>query len=324
MADQAPPTQNGTPAVIARGISKHFNGLAAADSVDLQVPRGSIFGLIGPSGSGKTTVIRMLTGVYAPDEGEALVLDVHPADFSAAKREAIGYMPQHFAFYPNLTVWENLSFAGSIYGLGFWRHAPLKEQLEFVELQDHAGKLARDLSGGMQRRLSLAAALVHKPELIFLDEPTAGIDPILRHKFWDHFRTLKESGRTLFITTQYVGEAAFCDYVAVLAAGRILAVETPAELRRSAFGGDIVRLRLLDPVPDSALQALHQMDFPDVQVDSLDSRSIMLVAQDGGAAIPRIAEWAHTHQLELETLDREHTPFEDVFVEIVGRRRTDE
>lgn len=323
MANGTPPNRNGSPAIVTHAISKHFNGLAAVDAVDLKVPRGSIFGLIGPSGSGKTTIIRMLTGVYAPDEGEALVLDAHPADFSAPKREAIGYMPQHFALYPNLTVWENLAFASSIYGLGFWRHGQLRKQLKFVELEDHARKLARDLSGGMQRRLSLAAALVHEPELIFLDEPTAGIDPILRKKFWDHFQALKADGRTLFITTQYVGEAAFCDYVAVLAEGRILAVETPSELRRSAFGGDIVRLRLAKPAPESGLQALRQLGLQDIQVDASDPRNIRVLASDGSATIPRVAEWAHNHQLKVESLDREHPPFEDVFVEIVERERSD-
>jgi ABC-2 type transport system ATP-binding protein len=145
------------------------------------------------------------------------VLGRSPDHFTTADRQRIGYMPQLFVMYPDLTVWENLNFAASLYGVPLRRKHLLEELLDLVELRGHEGKRARNISGGMRQRLSLAAALVHNPELIFLDEPTAGIDPVLRSKFWGHFGQLKEQGRTLFVTTQYVGEAAYCDYVGVMA-----------------------------------------------------------------------------------------------------------
>lgn len=172
----------------AKGLTKQFGHEIAVQDVTFEIPRGKIFGFIGPSGSGKTTTIRLLTGVYQPTAGDVIVLGRRPKEFVAATREKIGYMPQFFVLYQDLSVWENLNFAASIYGMRFRRAERLKQLLDFVELSEHKHKLARNISGGMQRRLSLAATLVHNPELIFLDEPTAGVDPVLRRKFWDHFK----------------------------------------------------------------------------------------------------------------------------------------
>jgi ABC-2 type transport system ATP-binding protein len=236
------------PAASAKNITKTFGEQVAVQNITFDVPAGSIFGFIGPSGSGKTTTIRLLTGIYKPTSGEVRVLGKRPEEFTQGLRARIGYMPQLFVLYPNLTIWENLNFAASIYGMSPFRRKRLEEVLDFVELSEHKGKLARDASGGMQRRLSLAATLLHKPELIFLDEPTAGVDPVLRRKFWDHFRDLQNAGSTLLITTQYVNEAAYCDYVAVIAEGKLVVVDTPEGLRQSAFGGDVVDIITLQPL----------------------------------------------------------------------------
>src|SRR5512141_616528 len=206
---QPEPGQAKDSVISVQHLTKKFGDEAAVQDVTFDVPRASIFGFIGPSGSGKTTTVRLLTGVYTPTEGQVTVLDRSPVRFSQGDRARLGYMPQLFVLYPNLTVWENLNFAASLYGMGLFRGKRLKEALTFVELYEHRSKLARDISGGMLRRLSLASTLVHDPQLIFLDEPTAGIDPVLRRKFWGHFRTLQARQRTLFITTQYVGEAAY-------------------------------------------------------------------------------------------------------------------
>jgi ABC-2 type transport system ATP-binding protein len=213
--------------ISAKNLTKKFGGETAVQDVSFDVPRASIFGFIGPSGSGKTTTVRLLTGVYTPTEGEVIVLDRNPAKFSQGERARLGYMPQLFVLYPNLTVWENINFAASLYGMSLFRGKRLKEALTFVELYEHRSKLARNISGGMLRRLSLAATLVHDPQLLFLDEPTAGIDPVLRRKFWDHFRELKDQGRTIFITTQYVSEADNCDLVGVQNNGKLILVDTP-------------------------------------------------------------------------------------------------
>jgi len=169
-------------------LTKAFGKDLAVQSLTMQVPRGTIFGFVGPSGCGKTTTVRLLTGFYKPTSGTLSVLGKKPTDFSKSDREKIGYLIQQFVLYPDLTVWENLNFAASFYGVGLFRWQRLNKLLDFVELKGDKNKLARDLSGGMKRRLSLAATLVHNPELLFLDEPTAGIDPLLRRKFWDYFK----------------------------------------------------------------------------------------------------------------------------------------
>ena len=222
-----------------RDVTKRFGEVNAVNKVSLDVPQGVIFGFIGPSGCGKTTTVRLLNGNYGATEGTIKVLGQSPDSFKREDQKRIGYMPQLFILYPELTIWENLNFAASIYGYPMDRKERLYELLELVELTGHEKKMARNISGGMQRRLSLASTLIHSPELIFLDEPTAGIDPVLRRKFWDHFQTLKDQGHTLFVTTQYVGEAAYCDYVGVMRNGELLMVETPEMLRYKALGGEM-------------------------------------------------------------------------------------
>ncbi len=201
------------------GVSRRYGDMAAVDDISLQVNAGTILGVIGPSGSGKTTMIRMLTGTLEPTSGKLSVLGQHPRKFTRHAREKIGYMPQHFVLYEELTASENLSFVASLFGL-LWpkRGRRVKEMLKVVDLWEARGRRARQLSGGMQRRLELACALVHDPLLLFVDEPTAGLDPMLRQKIWDEFRRLREVGRTLVVTTQYVGEAEYCDEVARWAA----------------------------------------------------------------------------------------------------------
>src|SRR5207253_3975996 len=230
--------------VSMEGISRRFGDVAADDKVTLRVPQSTILGVIGPSGSGKTTVIRMLTGTLEATEGSLSVLGQNPRKFSRHTRERIGYMPQHFVLYEELTAAENLSFVASLFGL-LWpkRRGRVKRLLMLLELWDARNRRARHLSGGMQRRLELACALVHDPLLLFIDEPTAGLDPLLREKIWTEFRRLREAGRTLVVTTQIVGEAAYCDTVAVLARGRLIALAPPEALRREALGGDVIEFR---------------------------------------------------------------------------------
>jgi ABC-2 type transport system ATP-binding protein len=297
-------------------LSKSFADEPAVSNVSLQVPQGSIFGFIGPSGSGKTTTIRLLLGVYAPTSGEALVLGRRPEEFTLNEKEQIGYMPQLFVLYPDLTVWENLNFAASLYGYPLRRHRRLTELLELVELKGHERKLVRHISGGMQRRLSLAAALVHEPHLLFLDEPTAGIDPVLRRKFWDYFTTLKEDGHTIFITTQYVGEAAHCDYVAVLAEGRLLAVDTPEGLRRRTMGGDIIHMRTVEYLSPASLDELRQESFVRA-VRRLPEQQVEVVVAEASESLPKLVAWCQEHGVEIETVNEYQPSYDDVFVKFI-------
>jgi ABC-2 type transport system ATP-binding protein len=220
--------------VACRALTKSFDGVDVVRDVDLQVRRGTIVGLIGPSGCGKTTTVRLLCGLLAPSSGQAEVGGTPSTDLSHRERGGIGYLPQLPALFPDLSLRENLNFHASMYGLRLRRRRRLRELLDWVELTDDQHKRVRQASGGMQRRLALAAAFVHDPAIVFLDEPTAGIDPILRARFWSQFRALRDAGRTLIVTTQYVGEAANCDVVGVLSDGQLVFLDTPDELLRRA------------------------------------------------------------------------------------------
>lgn len=227
----------GRPSVVScRDVGKCFDDTWIIEDIDLEVGRGSIVGLIGPSGSGKTTLVRLMNGVYAADAGEIEVFGVVPTDRPTGDRVDIGYLPQDPVLFDELSLWQNLSYHSSLYGVPYRRADRLEHLLELVGLAGEGSKLVRQSSGGMKRRLGLAAALVHDPPLLLLDEPTAGVDPILRKRLWDHFRSLASEGRTLVITTQFVEEAALCDEVGVLADGRIRVVDTPDGLRRRALG----------------------------------------------------------------------------------------
>jgi len=298
-------------------LTKRFGHEFAVRDVTFQVPRGQIFGFIGPSGSGKTTTIRILTGYYQQTSGKVLVFNTQPTRFTQEMRERIGYMPQLFVLYPNLSVWENLNFAASIYGMSLARRKRLNELLDFVELKEHKRKLARDISGGMQRRLSLATTLVHSPELIFLDEPTAGVDPVLRNKFWDHFRKLRDAGRTLFITTQYVGEAAYCDLVGVMREGRLLIVDTPEGLRYRAYGGDVVNLQTVNPMDSTTELDLSQQHFVKGKIIRAEGNCIRTVVDDASTAIPALLDWCRANSISVHSIDQFYPPFDDVFIQLV-------
>jgi len=306
--------------ILADQIEKAFGEDAGVFDLSFEVPSGTIFGLIGPSGCGKTTTVRLMTGLYKPDRGNLLVLGRNPSRFGLRTRERIGYMPQHFVLYPNLTVWENLNFVASLYGMGYFRRRKWLEQaLDFVELSDVRKRLSSQLSGGMQRRLELACTLVHDPLLIFADEPTAGIDPVLRGKFWDHFRNLRDQGRTLFVTTQYVGEAAYCDLVGVMRAGRLIHVDTPDNLRRAAFGGEIIQL-VVDPgqAYDVAKLLQQQPFVKDTRRSPERPGLLYLYVEDASDTLPQVFNVMKEHpEVTVQQADKYMPPFDDVFIRLM-------
>src|SRR5450759_5076113 len=289
--------------ISVKHLTKKFGDESAVHDVSFDVPRSSIFGFIGPSGSGKTTTVRLLTGVYTPSDGEVIVLDHNPARLSRGERVRLGYMPQLFVLYPNLTVWENLNFAASLYGMGLFRRKRLKEALTFVELYEHRSKLARNISGGMLRRLSLASTLVHDPQLLFLDEPTAGIDPVLRHKFWDHFRELKNQGRTIFITTQYVSEADNCDLVGVQNNGKLLLVDTPRGVRHHAYGGDMIDFRTAQPFDFEAEGLLRSLPFVKAKTIRTSPNGMRIIVDNASTATPELMGWAQEQNFEVQGVE---------------------
>jgi ABC-2 type transport system ATP-binding protein len=308
------------PAIHASGLTKIFGNETAVADVSFQLPPRKILAVIGPSGCGKTTTLRLSIGIYNPSSGDVTLMGRRPATFTSAARREIGYMPQLFVLYPQLTVWENLSFAASMYGMSLrGRKKRMQEVLEFVDLDKHAAKLARNISGGMQRRLSLAATLIHDPQYIFLDEPTAGIDPVLRRRFWDHFVQLREQGRTLFVTTQYVGEAAYCDLVAVMAKGRLLMVEPPDKLRKRAFAGEIVNYRSTTPVTLEQVAEVQRMPFVHAKIDIQSPTALRIIVDEASTAMPQLMRWSGERGIAIEAIEEYVPPFDDVFVELLRR-----
>lgn len=304
------------PVIRARALTKTYRGQDAVHELSLEVPAGKIVGVVGPSGSGKTTTVRMLLGAEVPSDGEVLVFGQAPWTFSPAQRQRIGYMPQLSVLYPHLSLRENLQFVASVYGLPLRRRRRLREVLDFVDLTEHRRKLLRETSGGMQRRLALAAALVHEPELLFLDEPTAGIGPIQRRTFWARFTTLKDAGGTLVVTTQYVSEAEYCDLVALLVEGRLVAWDHPDALRREAFGGDVVTLTPTQPLEPAVVDELRAL--PSVhEVAREGDDGLRVVVEQADTAIPRLQNWFSTRDLHLESIRQHHPPFDEVFVSLV-------
>lgn len=220
--------------VEASNLVKTFREVRAVDGLDLCIPEGVTFGLLGPNGSGKTTFIRLIAGLALPTSGQLRVLGWRMPEQAARVRSKIGYMTQQQALYNDLSVWENVQFFARIFGLNNkgQRDAQVAEVLGLVELLDRKNSLVAVLSGGMKQRLSLACALVHRPELLLLDEPTVGVDPQLRQTFWGYFRTLNERGVTIVVSSHVMDEADRCDRLGLVRNGKLLAQGTPSEIRR--------------------------------------------------------------------------------------------
>ncbi len=314
-----------TLAIDSQGVDLIFAPGAGVFDQTYQLPAGSILGVIGPSGCGKTTTVRLALGLHAPQKGTLTVLGRAPTTFRTSDREQIGYIPQQFVLYPNLTVTENATFVASLYGMSARQiDARLKELLAFVDLSEARHRLGSQLSGGMQRRLMLAGALMHDPTLLFADEPTAGIDPVLRGRFWEFFRTLRNDGRTLFITTQIISEAVYCDYVAVMRKGRILVIDTPTNLKRRALDGAIIQLRLADP--QRVAEALNTLErFAYVRAVRRvpgSTNELHVVVDDAADRLPDVLNVLENPAglgLRIERAEELPISYDEVFIQIMER-----
>jgi ABC-2 type transport system ATP-binding protein len=306
------------PIISARGVSRAFDGRRVVDDLSFDVPAGTILGLVGPSGSGKTTTVRMLTGTLGRTDGELRVLGEDPRRFSRQTRGRIAYMPQLFSLYEDLSAQENVGFVAALYGIGpFSRRSRIRRALEVVELTEARHRLARDLSGGMQRRLELACALVHEPDVLFVDEPTAGIDPVLRQAIWGELRVLRDEGRTLLVTTQYVTEAEYCDQVAMIVDGRLVALDTPDELRKAVFGGEVMEVNAQRAVDPEMLAGVAGV----LAVRQTAPRQLMVTTSDAGTVGPRIIEALRGAGVSVAGLEEHQPTFDDVFTGIVEQQR---
>jgi ABC-2 type transport system ATP-binding protein len=243
-------------AITARQLTKRFGDFTAVDGIDFEVYRGEIFGFLGPNGSGKTTTIRMTLGLLQPSAGTVEVLGIPVSKAPQQIRPRVGYMSQRFSLYNDLTVLQNLRFYGVAYGLSNSQlDERIQDALALAGLEGRQTVKTRDLSGGWRQRLALSAAILHKPELLFLDEPTAGVDPVSRRLFWDLLYQLTTEGVTVFITTHYMDEAEHCQRLAFIQRGRIIAYGSPAEIKKETLHGPVLEIAPSDA--GQAIQALR-------------------------------------------------------------------
>jgi ABC-type multidrug transport system ATPase subunit len=306
-------------AIELNGLTRRFGDFTAVDNVTFQVPKGSIFGFLGPNGSGKSTCIRMLCGLLEPSEGTATVNGFDVAKDSEKVKRSIGYMSQAFALYKDLTVNENLDFFAGVYGLrGEHMKARKRAVIDLVGIGSYVDRRAGLLSGGWKQRLALAAALIHEPEIIFLDEPTAGIDPVARRDLWDLLFQLAGAGTTLFVTTHYMDEAERCDAIAYIYLSKLMVLGTPNELKHlpEVRIPGTRRVALTVDRPAAGLAAIRHEAF---QIDStlVESEIHLLLADTvsddevRGAMAARGAEVRGIRPIEPS--------LEDVFVTITRR-----
>ncbi|MEA3375872.1 MAG: ABC transporter ATP-binding protein [Chloroflexota bacterium] len=303
-------------AVVVDGLTKRFGDFTAVDGVTFDIRRGEIFGFLGPNGAGKTTTIRMLLGLVRPTSGHASVLGYDVVKGSEKIREQIGYMSQRFSLYEDLTVSESLDFYGRTYGV---RNRELQERKRFViemaGLEGRGGELTRNLAGGWKQRLALGAAILHQPDMLFLDEPTAGVDPVSRRQFWDLLYDLAEGGTTIFVTTHYMDEAEHCQDLAFIHRGQILAHGAPEEIKQNRMEGEVLEIDC--DRPDVAVAVLRDLDLFDEV--ALYGAQIHVVAGDVAQHAARIEQALGTAGVEIESMEVIPPSLEDVFIANVRR-----
>lgn len=300
-------------AIRTEGLTKAFGDLTAVDGLTLSVAEGEIFGLVGPDGAGKTTTMRLLTAIMDPTSGEAWVSGHHTVDEAEAIKEGIGYMSQRFGLYPDLTVMENIDFYADIYGVPrSGRADKIDELLAFSDLTPFRRRRAGNLSGGMKQKLGLACALIHTPKVLFLDEPTNGVDPVSRRDFWRILYQLLKEKVTIFVSTAYLDEAERCSRVGLIDRGKLLALGTPDELK-GLMGGTILEVRAT--LPRRATATLRkELDAPSV---SLFGDRIHVVTADPERTAEEIEGILGREGLEFVSLRPIEPTLEDVFISVL-------
>jgi ABC-2 type transport system ATP-binding protein len=298
-------------AINVTNLTKKFGDFTAVNGISFTVPRGEIFGFLGPNGAGKTTTIRMLLGLLTPSGGSAQVVGYDVAKESEALRRRIGYMSQKFSLYNDLRVEENLNFYGGIYGV---RGKKLKERkkyiLEMAGLVGREREMTRNLSGGWKQRLALGVAIVHEPEVLFLDEPTAGVDPTSRRAFWELIYDLAEQGTTILVTTHYMDEAEHCQNLVFIQRGHLVAQGSPEQVKSSQMRGDVIEIDCDDA--GQAVSLLRELNlFEEV---ALYGALIHVVTDQATAHIPLIRQTLLENGIGVTNIERISPSLEDVFI----------
>jgi ABC-2 type transport system ATP-binding protein len=313
------------PAIQVQDLTKRFGTFTAVDRVSYEVRRGELFGLLGPNGAGKTTLTRMLTTLITPTSGQGLVGGFDVARAPAKVRETIGVIPQALTSDLDLTGWENVDIYGGFYNLPRrTRRERARDLLDMVGLSERADDLVITYSGGMRRRLEIARGLIHSPEVLFLDEPTIGLDPQSRRAVWDLLERLRnETGLTISLTTHYMDEAeTLCDRVAIVDGGRIIAIGTPGELKAMVKGSDRIELEVQGD-PDKIMAVVRaRPGVHDVTRDP--SGTIVVSADDGAHLMPKLIGDIEDAGAAVASIRLERMSLEDVFIRFTGRRLREE
>jgi ABC-2 type transport system ATP-binding protein len=303
-------------AIEVRHLSRRFGQFVAVDDVSFDVQRGEIFGFLGSNGAGKSTTIRMLCGLLKPSSGTATVGGIDVTRDPEGVKRRIGYMSQRFSLYELLTVDQNIRFFGGVYGLD---EVKLAERRRFViEMAGLAGRestLARDLAGGWRQRLALGCAILHEPAILFLDEPTGGVDPVSRRQFWRLIDALSHAGVTVLVTTHYLDEAERCHRVALIHAGRLAAIGTTTEVKQIFEGRPIVEVRA-----DKAVDAMRLLDaMSDVEKTSLFGTAVHAVLRDARIRPEALAERLQSSGIDVESVATVAPSLEDVFLDVIDK-----
>jgi ABC-2 type transport system ATP-binding protein len=304
----------GTQAIVVRDLTRRFGGFTAVDHVSFAVARGEIFGFLGANGAGKSTTIRMMCGLLKPTSGTAIIDGVDVSRNPEDVKRRIGYMSQRFSLYEALTVEQNIRFFGALYGLSNERVATrMRFVLEMAGLAGREKVKARDLAGGWRQRLALGCAILHEPQIVFLDEPTGGVDPVSRRQFWRLIEDMSRSGVTILVTTHYLDEAEHCHRIAIINAGKLAAMGTSRELKEMFARRPILEIYSARPV--DVMRALEE--FPEVEKTSVFGTAVHAVLKSPDVDIPGLTARLTSRGLGLGGIETVMPSLEDVFLDVV-------
>jgi ABC-2 type transport system ATP-binding protein len=308
---------NGPSSVVVDNLVKKFGDFVAVDHVSLETRRGEIFGFLGPNGAGKSTTIRMLCGLLRPTAGRATVAGFDVARDPESVRQNIGYMSQKFSLYNDLTVRENLRLFAGMYNVP--RKAVderIAWAINMAALQGHENKITGSLPGGWKQKLALGCAVLHRPPILFLDEPTSGVDPISRRTFWDLIHQMASEGVTVFVTTHYMDEAEYCNRLGLIYRGKLVALGSPTELKRSSMKGDLLLLEC-ERIGEAVQLLEHK---PGVLDAAVFGNALHLVVAQAATAMPELKRYLAQHNIAVERMETIHPSLEDVFVALTTER----
>ena len=309
-------SENGQ-AVVMKDLERRFGSFIAVNRISFEVAKGEIFGFLGPNGAGKSTTIRMLTGILAPSGGTGTVAGFDVRTEAEKIKRHIGYMSQKFSLYEDLTVEENIDFYSGIYQIPPGKKSERKEWvIEMAGLQEHRHSRTAILSGGWKQRLALGCAILHEPPIIFLDEPTSGVDPVSRRQFWDLIYELSGRGVTIFVTTHYMDEAEYCDRIGLIYRGELIALGTPEKLKTELMHEEV--LEVLCERPQDAMVEIERL--PEVKETALFGKGLHIVAPDGDVAMNAVAGLLREKGYAVARIEKVVPTMEDVFVSLIEAR----